>query len=59
MNIGTADRIIVVVIGLSLISLVFICPKTLWGLVGIISLAIAAIPFCPLYRLVRVNTCET
>lgn len=58
-NIGTADRILRVVVGLALLSLVFVGPKTLWGLVGLIPLATAGIRFCPLYRLFGIRTCQT
>jgi hypothetical protein len=52
------DRILRAVVGLVLISLVFIGPKTLWGLVGIIPLATAAIGFCPAYTLLGIKTCS-
>lgn len=56
MNVGTADRIIRTVIGLGLLSLVFVGPKTMWGLIGIVPLATAGISFCPLYKLLGVST---
>jgi hypothetical protein len=55
-NIGTTDRIIRIVAGLLLLSLVFIGPKTLWGLVGLVPLATAFINFCPAYKLLGVDT---
>lgn len=55
-NIGTTDRIIRIVAGLLLLSLVFVGPQTLWGLVGLIPLATAFINFCPAYRLLGVDT---
>jgi len=55
-NIGTADRVIRVVLGVAVLSLTFLGPKTPWGLVGIIPLATAAVGFCPLYRLLGMNT---
>lgn len=57
-NESAIDRIIRLVIGIALLSLVFVGPKTAWGWLGIIPLATAAIGFCPLYRLVGINTCE-
>lgn len=57
-NESAIDRIIRLVIGIALLSLVFVGPKTPWGWLGIIPLATAAIGFCPLYRLVGINTCE-
>ncbi len=58
-NVGNVDRILRVVIGLALLSLVFVGPKTLWGLVGVIPLATAAIRYCPLYQLLGFRTCQT
>ncbi|TLG75671.1 DUF2892 domain-containing protein [Methylocystis sp. B8] len=55
-NIGKTDRIIRIVAGLLLLSLVFIGPKTLWGLVGLIPLATAFINFCPAYKLLGMDT---
>ncbi|MBM3576631.1 MAG: DUF2892 domain-containing protein [Alphaproteobacteria bacterium] len=55
-NIGKTDRIIRIVAGLLLLSLVFIGPQTLWGLVGIIPLATAFINFCPAYKLLGMDT---
>lgn len=58
-NIGTIDRVIRVIAGLGLISLVFVGPQTLWGWLGLLPLATAAISFCPLYALLGMNTCST
>lgn len=55
-NEGTLDRVIRGVIGLALITLVFVGPKTLWGLVGIVPLATGLTGFCPLYRILGLRT---
>jgi hypothetical protein len=55
-NVGTFDRILRVVLGLVLLSLVFVGPQTLWGLVGIIPLATAAFGYCPTYALLGIRT---
>lgn len=57
-NVGTIDRILRAVIGLALISLVFIGPQTTWGWLGLILVATAAFRFCPAYALFGVRTCE-
>ena len=57
-NVGTTDRIVRVVIGLVLISLVFAGPQTPWGWLGLIPLITAGIGFCPLYRLVGFRSCK-
>ncbi|MBB4199916.1 hypothetical protein CCR94_10690 [Rhodoblastus sphagnicola] len=57
-NIGGIDRILRIVIGLALISLVFIGPHTAWGWVGLAPLLTGLIRLCPLYTLLGVNTCK-
>jgi hypothetical protein len=56
-NIGSLDRILRVLVGLGLLSLIFVGPKTLWGLVGLVPLGTALIGFCPAYRLLGLSTC--
>lgn len=57
MNVGTVDRILRTVVGLAVISLVFIGPQTPWGWLGLIPLASAAFRFCPAYTLLGIRTC--
>lgn len=57
-NVGNTDRILRIVVGLILISLVFIGPKTAWGWVGLIPLATGLFRWCPAYRLVGIDTCR-
>ncbi len=56
-NIGSWDRALRIVIGLALLSVVFVGPKTSWGLVGLIPLLSGLARFCPAYRLAGVSTC--
>ena len=56
-NVGSLDRALRVIVGLALLSLVFVGPQTLWGLVGIVPLLTAAVGFCPAYTLLGLNTC--
>ena len=56
-NVGSIDRILRIVVGLGLISLVFVGPQTPWGWVGIVPLLTAVISFCPLYTLIGIRTC--
>jgi hypothetical protein len=55
-NIGRTDRIVRIVAGLLLLSLVFIGPQSLWGLVGLIPLTTAFVNFCPAYKLLGMDT---
>jgi hypothetical protein len=56
-NEGTIDRAIRVVVGLALLSMVVIGPKSLLGLVGLIPLVTGIAGFCPLYKIIGLNTC--
>ena len=56
-NVGSIDRILRIVVGLGLISLVFIGPQTPWGWIGVVPLLTAFISFCPLYTLIGIRTC--
>ena len=56
-NAGTIDRALRIIVGLVLLSLIFIGPKTLWGLVGLIPLATGLMGSCPAYSLLGINTC--
>jgi cadmium resistance protein CadD (predicted permease) len=58
LNVGTWDRALRIAVGLALLALVFVGPKTLWGLVGLIPLLTGLAGFCPAYRLVGANTCR-
>ncbi len=56
-NVGSIDRVLRIVLGLVLISLVFVGPQTPWGWIGVILIGSGLIGFCPAYRLIGVNTC--
>lgn len=56
-NVGNADRILRIVAGLVLISLVFFGPKTVWGWVGLVPLLTGLFRRCPAYSLFGLNTC--
>lgn len=56
-NEGTIDRVLRVILGLAILSLVFVGPKTNWGYLGLVPLITELVGFCPLYRLVGLNTC--
>ncbi len=57
-NIGTTERAIRAIVGIGLISLVFIGPQTVWGWIGVVPLATAIIGWCPPYALLGINTCS-
>jgi len=58
-NVGGIDRVLRIVVGLVLIALVFIGPKTPWGWIGVIPIATGFLRTCPLYSLIGANTCSS
>jgi hypothetical protein len=56
-NEGAVDRTLRVIVGVALLSLVFVGPKSLWGLVGVVPLLTGLVGNCPLYTLLGINTC--
>jgi hypothetical protein len=57
LNEGTVDRILRVLVGIVILSLAFVGPKTPWAYLGIVPLLTGAIGFCPLYAILGINTC--
>lgn len=57
-NIGSPERLIRILVGLALIAIVFVGPKTIWGWVGVVPLLTGLIGWCPPYKLLGINTCK-
>ena len=57
-NKGTSDRVLRVIIGLVVLALVFVGPKTPLGWIGVVPLLTGLVGFCPLYRVLGINTCS-
>lgn len=58
-NVGNLDRVLRLVVGLFLISLVFVGPQTPFGWIGLVLVITSVISFCPIYRLSGKSTCST
>ena len=58
-NVGGVDKILRIVVGLGLLSLILILQGDVrwWGLIGLIPLLTGLVNFCPLYALLGLNTC--
>lgn len=56
-NEGTLDRVLRVVLGLVLLSLVFVGPQSLWGLIGLVPLVTGLVGTCPIYLALGIRTC--
>ncbi len=55
-NVGAVDRMIRLIVGIILVVLVFVGPKTNWGWIGLIFIITAVVGFCPLYLPFKINT---
>ena len=51
------ERGVRAVLGLALLSLVLVGPRSLWGLLGVVPLATGLLGTCPIYSLLGVSTC--
>jgi Protein of unknown function (DUF2892) len=56
-NEGTADRALRVVLGIAILSLAFVGPRTPWGYLGFVPLLTGVFGFCPLYTVFGFSTC--
>lgn len=56
-NEHNVERFLRVVVGLALLSLVFVGPRSLWGLVGVVPLLTGALGSCPIYTIFGFSTC--
>ncbi len=51
------ERVLRVLLGLGVLSLTIMGPKTAWGFLGIVPLATGLLGSCPLYTLFGFSTC--
>ena len=56
-NVGGADRILRIVVGLALILLALSGQIGAWGWIGVVPLATGLFRMCPLYSVFGMNTC--
>ena len=56
-NEGTVDRVLRVIVGLAILSLAFVGPKSAWGYVGLIPLITGLVGTCPIYMILGIRTC--
>jgi hypothetical protein len=58
-NVGGIDRILRIVVGLALIGMTLAGIIGMWGWIGVVPLATAAIGWCPAYLPFGIKTCKT
>jgi len=57
-NIHNIERVVRIILGLIILSLVFIGPKSLWGLLGLLPILTGLVGWCPPYQLLGISTCK-
>jgi hypothetical protein len=59
-NVGSIDRVLRVIVGIGLLSVMFVLEGSArwFGLIGVIPLGTALIGYCPLYSILGVSTCR-
>ena len=57
-NIHPVERGIRVAVGIVALALVFVGPKSLWGLIGILPILTGLSGWCPPYQLLGISTCK-
>jgi hypothetical protein len=55
-NIGRIERIVRVVLGIVVVSLAFVGPRSSWAFLGIIPIVSGLIGYCPPYALLGIDT---
>ena len=57
-NVGGADRIIRIVVGIALIAAAATGAIGVWGYIGVVALATGLMGWCPPYAILGFNTCS-
>jgi hypothetical protein len=57
-NMGSVDRVLRAIVGVVLISLVFVGPQTPWGWIGVVPLLTALVSWCAAYVPFGISTCR-
>ncbi len=58
-NIGNVERIVRIVVGIAILSLAFVGPRTPWAYLGIMPILSGLIGWCPPYALLGISTVRT
>jgi uncharacterized membrane protein YfcA len=56
-NVGGIDRILRILVGITLIALTLAGTIGVWGWIGVVPLLTAALGFCPLYTVLGFSSC--
>jgi hypothetical protein len=55
-NVGSTDRMLRIILGIILLAMVFVGPKTPWGWLGLVPLLTGLLTTCPLYSILGWNS---
>ena len=55
-NIGTVERIVRVVVGVGILALAFVGPRTPWAYLGVLPILSGLVGWCPPYALLGIST---
>jgi hypothetical protein len=55
-NIGGVERIVRVVVGIGILALAFVGPKSPWAYLGLLPIVTGVIGWCPPYSLLGIST---
>lgn len=58
-NIGKTERLVRVIVGVGILLLAFLGPKSPWAYLGILPLLTGALGWCPPYAILGISTCRT
>lgn len=57
-NVGGIDKILRIILGLALMAWTLFFQGPLWAWIGVVPLATGLFNFCPVYRLLGINSCR-
>jgi hypothetical protein len=57
-NVGGIDRMLRILAGITLLALTLTGQIGPWGWIGLVPLATGLFSFCPLYRMLGINSCR-
>jgi len=58
-NIGNVERVVRIVVGVGVLSLAFVGPRTPWAYLGILPLLSGLVGWCPPYALLGISTVKS
>ncbi len=58
-NIGRVERIVRIVVGVGVLSLAFVGPRTPWAYLGLLPFLSGLVGWCPPYALLGISTVRT